>query len=205
MPDQQKYYDRVVQSLRSAVTDGQMGLDDVPDLIMRVIREKMWHKRLVQQTGETATFKRFTDFVRAKPPEGLGAEVKTLQRMCADNRAALDLLDQAVQGRQGRKKPGDANTDNVSEDSCRHGNSRQYALRRLRKSRPDLHAEVLRGSVTPNRAMQQAGFRPLMIHVPTEPEAAARVLARRLDEGQMRRLIIALQGMIKAEVSSGNQ
>lgn len=121
MPNRQRYYDRVVQSLRSAVTDGQMGLDDVPELIKRVIKERMWRTRLVEQTGETARFESFINFVRTKPPEGLGAEIRTLQRLCADHKDALDILDQAVQGKPGRRKGiGDVNTDNVSKDTCQH-------------------------------------------------------------------------------------
>jgi hypothetical protein len=39
------------------------------------------------------------------------------------------------------------------------GNSRTYALRRLAKDRPDLHAQCLAGEMTANAAMVQAGFR----------------------------------------------
>lgn len=39
------------------------------------------------------------------------------------------------------------------------GNSRTYALRRLARHRPDLHAQCLAGELTANAAMVQAGFR----------------------------------------------
>jgi hypothetical protein len=39
------------------------------------------------------------------------------------------------------------------------GNSRTYAMRRLAKDRPDLHAQCLAGELTANAAMVQAGFR----------------------------------------------
>jgi len=39
------------------------------------------------------------------------------------------------------------------------GNARTYALRRLAKDRPDLHAQCLEGTLTANAAMVQAGFR----------------------------------------------
>ena len=39
------------------------------------------------------------------------------------------------------------------------GNSRAYALRRLRKDRPDIHARVLAGELTPHAGMTEAGLR----------------------------------------------
>jgi hypothetical protein len=39
------------------------------------------------------------------------------------------------------------------------GNSRAYALRRLREQRPDIHARVLGGELSPHAAMVEAGFR----------------------------------------------
>lgn len=91
---------------------------------------------------------------------------------------------------------------NISKDTCQHGNSRQYALRRLRKKRPDIHARVLSGKLTPNHAMQLAGFRPRSIYIPIEPEAAARVLARKFNARQMRSLIAALRKLV-GEVEPG--
>jgi len=66
--------------------------------------------------------------------------------------------------------------DNVNNSRDREsptGNARQYALRRLKKSRPDLHARVLAGELSPNKAMVEAGFRRKMIQVPFDPERAA--------------------------------
>ena len=39
------------------------------------------------------------------------------------------------------------------------GNSRAAFLRRLRKARPDIHARVLAGELSPHAGMIEAGFR----------------------------------------------
>lgn len=44
---------------------------------------------------------------------------------------------------------------------------------KLRKDRPDLHAQVLAGELSPHAAMVEAGFRKRTITVPLEPGAAA--------------------------------
>lgn len=49
--------------------------------------------------------------------------------------------------------------DNVNKVVRPDGNARQQALRRLRKSRPDLHKRVLGGELSAHAAMVEAGFR----------------------------------------------
>jgi|SRR5271157_31400 len=66
---------------------------------------------------------------------------------------ALDMLDRVTVGKQG------AHVDNVNMRGGPNGNARQYALRKLRKDAPELHAKVLVGELSPHRAMVQAGFR----------------------------------------------
>jgi hypothetical protein len=50
------------------------------------------------------------------------------------------------------------------------GNASAAALRRLRKDRPDLHAEVMAGEQSANAAAIEAGFRPKTATVPLTVE-----------------------------------
>jgi hypothetical protein len=62
------------------------------------------------------------------------------------------------------------------------GTSREAGLRRLRKDRPDLHAEVLAGRLSAHGAMVRAGFRRKTVTVPLDkPENTAKALRRSLD------------------------
>ncbi len=63
------------------------------------------------------------------------------------------MIDQATKGRQGKRTD---LVDNVNEVMRPNGNTRQHALRKLRKSRPDLHAKVLKGKLSPHAAMIEA-------------------------------------------------
>jgi len=51
------------------------------------------------------------------------------------------------------------NASNVHASERPSGNSRAAFLRRLRKDRPDIHARVLNGELTPHAGMIEAGFR----------------------------------------------
>jgi hypothetical protein len=75
---------------------------------------------------------------------------------------ALDLLDRVTVNGQGGGR-GNQHTggkhDNVMDATkSEQGHSRQYALRRLCKSRPDLHERVLRKELSAHAAMKKAGF-----------------------------------------------
>ncbi len=70
--------------------------------------------------------------------------------------------------------------DNIHSDSSNSrpsGTSQTAALRRLRKDRPDLHAQVLAGDLTPHAAMVVAGFRKRTATVPAERLAHLEALA----------------------------
>ncbi len=69
--------------------------------------------------------------------------MRRLQQLCQDRPDALDLIDQARQRKHGGdRKSSEAviKHDNISLD---YGTGTEYALRRLRKDRPDLHQRVI--------------------------------------------------------------
>ena len=68
------------------------------------------------------------------------------------------MIDEAVRNPIGTNQHVGGN--NVTRLGRPEGNSRDKALRRLRDHRPDLHARVLAGELSPHRAMIE-GFRTL--------------------------------------------
>ncbi|MFD6360166.1 hypothetical protein ACFWFX_09965, partial [Streptomyces roseolus] len=104
----------------------------------------------------------------------------------AGDETTLDLLDQALAG-----KPGERTdlVDNMHEVARPSGTSKEAGLRRLRKDRPDLHADVLAGRLSTHSAMVKAGFRKRKISVPvSSPEDAAKAIKRNLDPEQVKEL-----------------
>jgi len=186
--------DRLVDFLRSAITDGRAGLSDVPALVKRVVGENLWRERYVHQSKETISFKDFREFVEAAPPEGLGTTLKILQRLCADDARAVDLIEQT---RAARKRGGDRRSekfksfkrDNVTFEKPPRGNAVSYSLRRLRENRADLHQKVLLGELSVNRAMIAAGFRRKSISITKDIEKTARAIREYFNPEEIGRLI----------------
>jgi len=69
-----------------------------------------------------------------------------------------DAKDRAQQRPGGRPKTVDNGNGNINS-SRPTGGSKAYALRRLRKDRPDIHARVMAGEVSAHAGMIEAGFR----------------------------------------------
>lgn len=174
-----------VDALASSLRRGGSALDDVPALLERVLTEESW-REFVTQRGEEVRHERFADFVVTPPLAGLGSTVDLVRRIVSDKVVVLDLLDQALQGKVG------AHSNNVTRTP--KGNSSDAALRRLRKDRPDLHAEVLHGNLSAHAAAVAAGFRPRTITVRADsPESIAATLRRQLDAEQIAELARLLQ------------
>ena len=192
-------FDHTVALLTSSVRRGSSGLHSVPGLVKQIIREDMWQKRVIEATGELVECKTFAEFVTSPPPKGVGTDVDTLKRLCHEDMEALDLIDRVTVAEQGAPAGNrnavklETNASIVSvcsgETEVQHGNTRQYALRKLRKDAPELHAKVLAGEVSPHQAMIDAGFRRKTVSIPLDPDGAARAIIRHFEYDDLLALV----------------
>lgn len=181
----------LVEALGSSLRSGDHGLKAVPGLVKRVLVEEAW-RSFVTQRGELVEYDRFEEFVATPPLKGLGASVDLVRTLVRDDPVALDLFDQATQHAVGRPQE---TLSNMQDKAAPTGTSREAGLRRLRKDRPDLHAEVLAGALSTHAAMVKAGFWRKKITVPVDtPQNAARALRRNLTPEaveELARLLVA--------------
>lgn len=206
--------DTYVNSLARSLASGN-ALANVPSLLKKVIADQMWRERFVTQTKQVITFKSFREFVEADPPEGLRTSVSLLIRICDDYKdmEAVSLIAIEVGGKPGGNnnpygmmgKPDDnrINLSNTKVDSIvdkpTYGNTTDYTVRRLAKKRPDLHAKLLAGQLSPNAAAIEAGFREKKFQLPTDPTAAGQYLAKRVDAEWMATMLEAYQNQAGEE------
>ena len=175
----------LVEALGSSLRSGDHGLKAVPGLVKRVLAEDAW-RNFVTQRGELVEYDHFEEFVATPPLKGLGASIALVRTLVRDDPVALDLFDQATRGPNGGDRRSEAaislyNIQSDSEVPAPAGTSREAGLRRLRKDRPDLHAEVLAGALSTHAAMVKAGFWRKKITVPVDtPQNTARALRRNL-------------------------
>jgi hypothetical protein len=184
MSDDLKANALVNDALSSALRSGGNALDNIPALLKRVLLAESW-RHFVTRRGDEVTHERFESFVVTPPLKGLGGTVDLIKRVVEDDKATLDLLDQALEGRQGERSDLVNNINEVRPQ----GTSQSQALRRLRKDEPELHAEVLAGNLTAHAAMVKAGYRPRTGTVRyDDPESTARSLRRHMPPDTRRAL-----------------
>lgn len=180
----------VVESLEQSLRSGKHGLSVVPGLLKRLLAEESW-REFTTQRNELVRHERFVDFVTSPPLKGLGSDLALIRRVIADDTEALDLLDQALQQRPG----GDQSKSDVIRLATRqNGTSRDYALRKLRKDAPELHADVLAGRLSAHAAMVKAGYRPPTFTIRADsPQSVAEALRRRLPPEDLTELVRLLK------------
>ncbi len=190
------YNGQLISSLSSALRYGSSSLSDVPKLVKRVLQDEMWRSFVIEQTGVVAENRSFAEFVTRKPLEGLGSDVKTIQRMCSDDAETLDLIDRAL--KEEAKHGGDRKSVSVkgmihSLDATTRDRSSQH-LRRLRKDFPDLHKRVLKNELSVSQAAIEAGIYPKRISISVvSPKSAAGTILNAVDDDYIHRLIEELQ------------
>lgn len=154
-------------------------LENLGAFIARIVEKGLWDEVWLKNNGRVVEFDSFEEYVTTKTPDGLGTTIQHLKNACRDDPKALDAIDKATQRGDGNRtgvnqytRPEERGTvDNINSSSLGGvqpvekegakrptGTSRDAALRRLRKDRPDLHQKVLEG-MSAHAAMVQAGFR----------------------------------------------
>lgn len=178
---------QIVDNLQKIIRHGGNKLDLLPGYVIMLIEGDAWKQHQIY-CGKEYKFGSFADFVTENPPAGLGSNLATLRRYInASDKPeaikALNLFDDVTKKGDGNptgsnqysKDGGERGTvDTINSSSNRPtGTTRQAALRRLKKDRPDMHKRVLSGELSANKAMIEAGFRKQRFSSARDPEALA--------------------------------
>lgn len=181
-----------------------------PDLVrarralLRVIQEGAW-EHYIPPTGAPCDPDSFQGWVIGKVPKGLETTVENLVLICRGDTALENELDRLLQ-RPGGRPSGSARP--TPDEECEEktfniikgfeapvGTSKGQALRKLRKDAPELHDEVLAGTISAHAAMVKAGFRPKTITIRVdEAESVARSLRQHMPPEALAELVDLLQG-----------
>jgi len=174
---------RVVSSLQHSLAEGAHGIDCVPKLIVRVIAEGLWREFYCEPMQSEVRHESFERYVTDNLPTGLGTTIRFLKNLCRDDAEALEAIDRATKGQQGRRTDF---VDNIHEVERPSGTSRDAAIRRLRKDRPDLLEKVIAGQLSAHAAALEAGHRKK----PTKAEVCVAAFRKAEDRMQTLRQII---------------
>jgi hypothetical protein len=176
MVDRLRENDYVVEDVRLCLSKSEY-LADLPRLLRELLEKRAWVDRVIARNDRPAHNETFAQFITRAPLEGLGMKIDTIRDILRGDLATLDLIDHELQRGPGRPSA-EETFDNIQEFAPT-GTSRLRAIRDLRAARPDLHARVITGELTPHRAMVEAGLRDHTMTVSVDDPAEVAAFVRR--------------------------
>lgn len=155
--EERNYHD-VADCVR-ALSHGTKNLSSLPGLLKILLVRKSWMRYRDEQSGKEFIYTdvEFPIFVESKWPSGLGSSETQLLKLVHGHVDVEKLIVEHYE--KARPRGINQHHDNIMTLPASQGTSRQYALRKLRKERPDLLTQVIAGDKTPHAAMVEAGFR----------------------------------------------
>lgn len=178
----------LVTALFQAFEHGSNSISAVPGLLKQVIREDAWREYTLPNLSVVRKYTTFREFSE----KVLRASIEDLMNLCTKDAEAKDLLVKVTKGKQGKRND---LFDNVKEVNTKPptGNSDAYALCKLNKDRPDLHAKVISGELTANKAMVAAGFRHKTFTIRADTRATAKAIKKHFSQEQRNEIVKILQ------------
>jgi hypothetical protein len=143
---------------RSIMHGGERAFELVPMSLKTLIERKVW-KECHDKNGQP--FKSFEAFAAAPFWFGLNSTVDELKAFCVKHDDVRRKIDEAVAAALTPKEAGAlGGRGHKAADNVRSfGNNPTYALKRLKRDRPDLAEKVVRGELSAHAAAIGAGFR----------------------------------------------
>lgn len=178
---------QLVRHTETALRTGNESLGNVPALLRSLLEEQAW-REFALPSGETVSYRRFSEFVAAKPPRGLGAELVLVERIVGTGDP--DLLVMLREAEKVGHGPGRGHKTLSDSDRVSTGDdTAAKAAQRLARAHPEQYAAVKSGELSVNAAAVLAGIRPRRISVRLDrPDSIARSLRKHLTPEQVAEL-----------------
>lgn len=147
----------MIQSLQQAIGHGgEQVFDVVPIVLRRVLEDRLWAERK-DRSGQP--FRSFEAFATHILWQGLETSISELLLYCRKHPEVAALIRHEVEAAEERLRGKDGRFLHNDSVKMEGGNAATYALRRLKRDRPDLAEKVVAGEMSANAAAIEAGFR----------------------------------------------
>ena len=120
----------------------------VPDVFVRVMEQGTW-KHWKNKLGREVTPRDFEEFVTTPYPSGIGTTMAKLKGLVEEDDRADEFYRAMIPALQDHGTNRFANDRGNNVTSTDRGNAPTYAIARLRRDAPEIHAEVVAGGSHP--------------------------------------------------------
>jgi hypothetical protein len=178
------------RSATEALRDATGGLRNFPALLKKIIRTKAWERREV--SGRIIELRNLRELITEMPVRGWGEDPDKIMAIIRDDAEVLSAYREAMK-HQGERRDF---VDNVIEVDVKRpdGNSRAYSLSVVERSCDKATvAKVMKGQMSPHRALVNAGLRKVrQVYLPQDPQKAAEKVLKNFDVAYAQELARAL-------------
>ncbi len=154
-------------------------ITNFPGLLKKIIRMKAWENRIA--FDQPVQLKSLRELICEPPIRGWGEDPKRIEAVLRDDAEALAMYREAMK-HQGQRVDLGNNVPEVERPD--RGNSRSYSIARVQRECDAVTvAAVLKGEVSPHRALVKAGLRETrQVYLPRDPVKAAAKLMETFDK-----------------------
>ncbi len=148
--------DRINKLQQTMAEGGKKAFDLVPTYLANIIKDREWEKRY-NRKGKS--FTSFEAFISADLWEGLETSVDELLVYCRKRKDVQKLINTEIKAIEKTAHDERGLFTRIDIVKTVGGNNPTYALKRLKRDRPDLADKVIAGELSANAAAIKAGFR----------------------------------------------
>ena len=193
----------MAKSMHNVSTETYMGLESIRAGIMNFVAPGYWKSFYV--FGKTRDYATFSDFC----DQWMHFPLEKLYRVYHDDEELKRVLDEACGEPPTLDKAMVGNTNAVKRDNSGYnitavsdgpdrGTTADYTRRRLMRDNPGLYERVCSGELSANAAAIEAGFREPTVSIRINPQSAAKTIAGKFSNDQIRDLITRLEMTLTA-------
>lgn len=181
-------YDEIIKIL-SDKANVNSRTDTATKLSILYYNKEAWKSRIIPGLSPMK-FETFMDFVEYRTPWGLGWTEQMLRAFLSKDTELMQAIESEVRqlyehGENPKYKP------KVEEFIYKHrigGTSRTYKIARLKRDAPEYAEKVIRGELSANRAMVEAGLELEKVTIPVDVNAFCNAIKRKFSPLEIQQL-----------------
>jgi len=165
-------------------TTADGSLSNFPQLLKRVIEERVWELRM--HNGRLIELSGLRELIAKKPVDGWGQDPDKIEAVIKDDHEVLAMFREAMKGKPGPKPKKEGDSSDANSIRTKVGSTQKaYLDERLKRDHPKTFQRLLDGEFKSTRA---AAIAAGIVKVPTPLQVAIKA-ADKLDDGDRLRLM----------------
>lgn len=181
-------YDEIIKIL-SEKANINSRTDTATKLSILYYNKQAWKSRIIPGLSPMK-FETFMDFVQYRTPWGLGWTEQMLRAFLSKDTELMKDIEDEVRplypnGENPKNKP---KVEGIIYNTLTQGTSRTYKIQRLKRDAPEYAEKVIRGELSANRAMVEAGLELEKVTIAVDVNAFCNAIKRKFSPLEIQQL-----------------